>query len=155
MAVGVLLLAGWAGSAAAQAQSLGWLAGCWQSTRGEVTIDEQWLAPRGGVLLGASRTTRGDDVLEYEFLRIYQRGSALVLAASPSGQAPAEFTAGEVGAREVAFENPAHDFPQLILYRAVGEDSLHAEVAGRRAGEVQNVVFRYRRFPCAAGEDAR
>ena len=25
-----------------------WLQGCWRSTRGETTIEEQWMAPRGG-----------------------------------------------------------------------------------------------------------
>ena len=29
-----------------------WLQGCWQSVRGEATIEEQWMGPLGGTMLG-------------------------------------------------------------------------------------------------------
>jgi hypothetical protein len=131
-----------------EAAPLQWLAGCWESRRGDVTIEEQWLAPRGGVLLGVSRTARRDSVIEYEYMRIYPRAGALVFAASPSGQAPAEFTESALTATEVLFENPAHDFPQRIRYRAQSPDSLIAEIEGDRQGTTRRIAFRYARTPC-------
>ena len=77
----------------------------------------------GGNLLGISRTTRGDSLAGFEFMRIHGRGDTLIFAAQPSGQPPADFFATLVGDRDVLFENPAHDFPQRIRYRAVGADS--------------------------------
>ncbi|HET6341989.1 MAG TPA: DUF6265 family protein [Gemmatimonadota bacterium] len=127
---------------------LQWLAGCWESRADGTIIEEQWLAPAGGILLGVSRTRRGESLVGYEFTRIYSRGDSLVFAASPSGQDPAEFVAQAADDREVVFENPEHDFPQRVRYRAIGTDSLAARIEGVRAGELQGVDFRYRRVAC-------
>src|SRR5690349_255173 len=54
--------------------ALAWLAGCWERRAGDRLIEEQWTAPRGGMLLGVGRTTRNDSVVEHEFVRIYESG---------------------------------------------------------------------------------
>jgi hypothetical protein len=135
--------------------ALHWFAGRWERRAGSLTVEEQWLAPRGGVLLGVSRTTRGDSLVEFEFMRIHARGDTLVLAAHPSGQAPAEFRARATTVREVVFENPAHDFPQRIRYRAVGADSLLARIEGTRGGRTRGVDFGYGRTACPTASPAR
>ena len=48
----------------------------------------------------------------------------------------------------VTFENLAHDFPQRVMYRRVGGDSLVARVEGTRAGRTRGVDFAYRRAAC-------
>jgi len=133
---------------------LAWLAGCWELRAGSRLVEEQWLAPRGGMLLGVGRTTRGDSVVEYEYMRIYARGDTLVFAATPSGQAPAEFRAVAPGADLVTFENVAHDFPQRVQYRRIAPDSIVARVEGTRNGKVRGIDYPYRRVPCAAGAGA-
>ena len=145
--------------AAAQAQPpidrLAWLGGCWQRTAGggAVTIEEQWMAPRGGAMLGVSRTVRRDSVVEYEFLRIHAAGDTLVYDAMPSGQRRTEFRAapGAGDAAEVTFANPAHDFPQRIVYRRAGADSMVARIEGMRGGQLRTVSFPFRRAACPAG----
>ena len=128
-----------------------WLAGCWERRSGNRLVEEQWIAPRGGMMLGMGRTTRGDSVVEFEHTRIYTLGDTLVFAATPSGQRPAEFRAvGPVG-DEVRFENPAHDFPQRVIYRRAGTDSLIARVEGTRGGQARGFDFAYRRAACAGG----
>ena len=150
----VLLLA-----APAAAQSpvdrLAWLGGCWQRTAvgDAVTVEEQWMAPRGGAMLGVSRTVRRDSVVEYEFLRIHAAGDTLVYDAMPSGQRRAEFRAapGTGDGAEVAFANPAHDFPQRIVYRRAGADSMVARIEGTRGGRLRTVSFPFRRVVCPGG----
>ena len=66
---------------------LGWLAGCWERVSGALVMEEQWQRPRGDAMLGVSRTTRRDTVVQYEHLRIFDRGGKTVYAALPSGQA--------------------------------------------------------------------
>lgn len=78
--------------AAPGVDSIGWLTGCWEQRSGDLVIEEHWLAPRGGVLLGVSRTTRSDALVGYEFLRIHARGDSLLLVAEPAGQSRTEFT---------------------------------------------------------------
>jgi len=51
-----------------------WLQGCWRSTRGEATIEEQCMAPpRGGTMLGMGRTVRGSTLVEYELVLIQEQ----------------------------------------------------------------------------------
>jgi hypothetical protein len=127
---------------------LAWLSGCWQSRAGTRVIDEQWMPPRGGVMLGMSRTLRSDSLVEYEHLRIFQRGTRVVYAAMPSGQAPAEFEAAATSDSTVVFENPAHDFPQRIIYRRRGADSLVARIEGSSGGVLRGVDFSYGKHGC-------
>ena len=89
-----------AGAQDSGVERLQWLAGCWESRADSTIIEEQWLAPAAGILLGVSRTRRGETLVGYEFMRIYGRGDSLVFAASPSGQEPAEFVAPWAGDRE-------------------------------------------------------
>src|SRR5262245_44897223 len=83
-----------------------WLQGCWRSTRGETTIEEQWMAPRGGAMLGMGRTVRGSKLVEYELVLIKELEGKLAYEAHPSGQPTATFTATTVSDGSVVFENP-------------------------------------------------
>lgn len=134
-------------------QSLAWLAGCWEASSGTRSVEEQWLRPRGGTMMGMSRTVRREGKLEttqeYEFLRLFARDGKLVYAALPSGQQGTEFVETELGESQVTFGNPAHDFPQIIRYRRVGADSLQARVEGTLGGNSRGFDVRYRRVPCA------
>ena len=153
-ALAAVILAGAGPPLGAQAPrptaGLGWLAGCWQGRSGTRLVEEQWLAPRGGALLGMSRTTRGDSLVTFEFMRIAEAGDTLVFAAAPAGQPPAEFRGRAPRDGEVVFENPEHDFPQRISYRRAGADSLVARVEGTRGGAQRAFDFPYVRAACAA-----
>ena len=151
--VPALLLAATASAAGAQARAtdgMAWLAGCWQRHSGATVVEEQWMAPRGGLLMGAGRTVVRDTVRDYEVLRIFERGDTLVLAAHPRNQPPAEFRAVRPDPTDVTFENPAHDFPQRIIYRRGTADSLFARIEGVRGGQTRGIDFRYARVPCGA-----
>lgn len=114
----VALLAGTGASESQQSPSieaLSWMAGCWETAPSDGNLyEEVWLAPRGGVMLGVSRTLREGRAVAHEFLRIGEEDGTLVYLADPSGQTPTRFTASEVGDRAVTFVNPEHDFPQTI-----------------------------------------
>ena len=131
-------------------EALRWLAGCWEMRQGERLTEEQWMAPRGGVMIGMSRTVRGDSLIELEQVRIENRGAALVYVASPLRQATAEFTGTVSADGSIVFENPAHDFPSRISYRRQGADSLIASIAGQRGGKARTIEYPYRRVACAS-----
>lgn len=54
--------------------SLSWLTGCWESNNSEKNrlINEQWMKPAGGSMIGMSRTVRTGKTTGFEFLRIVQ-----------------------------------------------------------------------------------
>jgi len=127
--------------------SVAWLQGCWQMTSGDRIVEEQWMAPRAGVMLNIGRTVRGDKLVEYEWVMLSERDGALAYEAHPSGQPSAVFTAQSSSGTEVVFENPQHDFPQRVGYRRDGETML-AWVEGTVGGKSRRVEFPYRRVAC-------
>ena len=145
IAAATLVLGTSAAGPAARVTQVAWLAGCWEQAAGPRMVEEQWTRPRGGIMLGSGRTVRGDTLVEYEQTRIFERGGRLVYGASPSGQAPAEFQSIELSDSSVTFENPAHDFPQRVMYRRHGADSLVGRVEGMRNGKLRGVDFPYAR----------
>ncbi len=140
---------------ASQGVSLGqlaWFTGCWAYTSPRVIIEEHWTSPAGGSMLGVSRTLRrspgGDSTIAWEFIRLYERGTDLVYAAQPHNQPAAEFVSERVSDVEAVFANPAHDFPQRVIYRKVRNDSLRARIEGTQNGRPRGSDFPYARVAC-------
>ena len=129
-------------SASASVADLVWLSGCWQYSAGSRTVTEFWLPPDGGTMLGLSRTVSGGKTVEHEFLLLRVGPRGIEYVARPSGQAEAVFTATKVGADEVVFENPAHDFPTRITYRKTGSGVV-ATIDGMVKGQPRAIDFRY------------
>ena len=125
-------------------ERLTWLSGCWTQPRTNGLVEEQWMAPRGGSMLGMSRTVIGGKTVEYEFLRIAVVGNALAYVAKPSGQAEATFPVKSIDDGVVVFENLAHDFPQRIIYRRTA-DGVTARIEGTVKGETRGRDFPYLR----------
>ena len=131
-----------------RASDLAFLAGCWTLERGGRTVEEHWLAPSGGSLLGVGRTVGGGKTLEFEFLHIREEGDGLIYIAKPSNQPEASFRLTAHSGDSVTFENPTHDFPQRISYRRSG-DALFARTEGTTNGRTRGVDFPYTRTACA------
>lgn len=125
----------------------GWLAGHWRSATGRTVIEEGWLGPAGGTMLGVNRTVSGDRTLAFEYLRLEERDGGLVLLASPGGRHPATtFTLVKLEEQGAVFANPDHDFPQQISYRREG-DRLMAEISGADEGEKKSIGWVFERVP--------
>jgi hypothetical protein len=130
--------------------SIAWLQGCWQMTAGDRVVEEQWMAPRAGVMLEMGRTVRANQLIEYEWVLLRDHDDVLEYEAHPSGQPVAVFSAGTATPNEVVFENPAHDFPQRVGYRRDG-DSLLGWIEGTSNGKSRRVEFPYRSVACQPG----
>lgn len=130
----------WPASAATIAD-LHWLAGCWAGGNGDRRVEEQWMAPAGGTMLGMSRTVAGTETRAFEFMRIEEAGGKLVFIASPSGQEGASFPSVAVGDGRVVFENPRHDFPQRVIYQRGADGGLLGRIEGESDGKPLSVDF--------------
>lgn len=139
----------WIGSSsAASANTVSWLAGCWSLEGSEPGTLEVWMKPAGGVMVGMSRTIRNGAATAHEFMLIRSDGDSLVFVAQPSNQREAKFIAARIAEREVIFENLAHDFPQRILYRRSGDDTLHARIEGVRDGKLRGIDYSMTKVAC-------
>lgn len=130
--------------AVADLQRMDWLTGTWQRTDLSAGRSgyEQWRRDGEGFSgVGVARQ-RTETVFE-ETLRIELRDGAIVYVAGVAhNPAPVEFRLTDLDDDGFVFENPAHDFPQVIAYRRDG-DLLQVRVsAGDRASE-----FRFKRRP--------
>jgi len=128
-------------------EDLSWMTGCWVQETGDKRIDETWLPPAGGVLLGVGRTVKAGRVTEFEYTRIALVDGVATYIAKPGDQPEAAFTAVDQTPTSIMFENRAHDFPQRIVYRTPGPGRLQAAVEGPANGKTVTVSFDYK--PCS------
>jgi hypothetical protein len=123
------------------------MAGYWLSCEEGRETAENWIGAGTGVLLG---TNLSGGV--FEFLRIADNGAGgLSYFSMPNGRSPATAFAMTANADQRAvFENPAHDFPQRIIYERDG-DVMVARIEGPMNGRVESMQWRFER----AAPDAR
>jgi len=124
---------------------LGWLAGNWIREDADSVSEHVWLAPRGQVIVGLQRDTRGGITRHTEFVEIRQGPDGIVFHVYPVGQAPTDFFLVWADERRMLFENPDHDFPQRILYWIENGSTLVARIEGRVEGRIRASEWRWRR----------
>ena len=111
-------------ASAADIADLEWLAGAWATeAKGETVrwTEERWSPPRAGTMLGTGLSGRGGKALSYEFMRIaVDEKGEIAFWGSPQGATPVAFRLESAGDGEAVFVNPAHDYPQRIVYRLTG-----------------------------------
>ena len=142
----LLLLAGFPSLSATGLDDLQFLAGCWE---GENSA-EVWLKPGGGTMLGVGRTVRGGQTVESEFMHIATGpgGDVVMSIQLKLAQTVTAFKLTASGAGFATFENPGHDFPQRILYRAEKDGSLGARIEGTVGGKPRGRDYRFRPTGC-------
>lgn len=104
-----------------------WMAGHWTAADSE----EVWLAPRGELMTGMSRTVKNGRAT-FEFIRIQATKDGVFYFAQPGGRPAVAFRLVEASPSRAVFSNPEHDFPQRIIY-AMRDGQLCASVEGKDA----------------------
>ena len=131
-------------AAAARVADLAWMAGLWEGDKDGARNEEQWLAPAGGTMLGVSRTLAGGKTVFIEFMRIEETAGKVVMTVYPAAGAGVPFTLARSGPAEAVFENPAHDFPQRILYRRDTGEKLFARIESIAPGGPPGSDYHFR-----------
>jgi Domain of unknown function (DUF6265) len=121
----------------------GWMTGCWLQETGENWTEECWMAPRGGLMLGAGRSGSGETLRNWEATQILAgKDGKLAFWASPNGGPRVGFPEVSRQGNEIVFANPKHDYPQRIRYWKQG-DALNAETSLLDGSKAMR--WRYRR----------
>lgn len=103
------------------------------------------MAPAAGTLVGMGRTVAGGRTVQVEFMQIRQVDGILSFIALPSGQAETVFPLKSLTDGEAVFENPAHDFPQRVIYRRNPDGSLTGRIEGQSKGRPRSAEWPYAR----------
>jgi Domain of unknown function (DUF6265) len=119
----------------ADVAAVAWMAGSWQGSEAGVEMEEVWLAPKGGAMLGMHRDVKEGHMVSFEYLRIETDKEGLVYLASPHGKPATPFHLVESAKARAVFSNPTHDFPQRILYWLTDDGRLHAKIEGSQGGK--------------------
>ena len=120
-------------------KSLDWFAGHWCADRDGSFIEEEWLAPKGDLLIGLSRTVKGAKTASFEYLRIEWKDGVPSYVAQPQGAPPVPFKWVAGGKDWARFENAQNDFPKRVEYRKT-PNGLYAEIAGPGEGGKELVI---------------
>jgi len=130
---------------------LAWLEGHWVGSDGPLQMEEIWTSAAGGTIVGLHKDVSTRDgmprMLWFEFQRIEGGADGIAYVAQPGGQPPTRFALIEQADRRVVFANPAHDFPQRILYWLDDAGALHARIEGPKDGKTVGEEWRWTRRP--------
>ncbi|HUF47486.1 MAG TPA: DUF6265 family protein [Vicinamibacterales bacterium] len=128
--------------AAATIATLAWLPGTWSGLNGPLTIEERWTPIASGAMQGMGRTLREHTQVAFEFVCVSERHGGLVYTAWPSARpTPTHFHATSVTTDSVTFENPAHDFPQVIRYTRLPDGSLQTTISATDGSRAQSFTI--------------
>ena len=158
--VTMLLLAGAAigqtgsGNGKVTIDSFGFMKGCWVIERREdnARVEEQWMAPAGGTMIGMSRTVKEGRTTTWEFMRVEANNSGIYFISKPKEnmeETVFKLSAPAAGVKSSAvFENPEHDFPQRVIYRSDKPETLSARIEGTLSGKAVGIDYIYKRVKC-------
>lgn len=122
-----------------------WLIGTWEMTTKKGNVYESWKKINKDEFSGKSYILKNRDTIILETVKLVQKGDSLFYIPTVREQndgLPVHFSMKSVSGKKIIFENPSHDFPQVISYTRTGKDSLMAQISG-----MQNVRQRNERFP--------
>jgi len=131
---------------AARIEQLAFMAGSWAGPEGSSAVEEHWMPPKGGLMLGLGRTVKDGKAVDFEFMRIEQQGDSLVYLASPGGKPATPFPLAAIDAASVVFES-ALEFPRRVSYRRNADGTLTARIEGTRNGKPAAREWTWRRTP--------
>lgn len=129
-------------------QRTAWILGEWDSSSDQGVFSENWTKQSDSVMEARSSFIKDADTLFTETIQMVQRGQDVFYIAATPAQNEGKGIAFKLVSSsdtQLVFENPEHDFPQRIVYKRIGTDSLVAEVSGPRQGQTHTEVFAMKR----------
>jgi len=159
LALALFAPAAGAGEAAADPghtlEAVAWLAGSWQGARGDDPLEETWLAPADGTMVGLFRWLKGGEVYLYELLSFEETADGLVLKIKHFGPGLvgweekgewALFDLVELADGKAVFAERGDEVEHTrVSYRPEGERGMVGTFEETRNGEPVVLTFRYER----------
>lgn len=125
-----------------------WLTGTWENKTARGSIYETWNKTSETELAGKSYIVKEKDTVVFENIRLVQEKDGLFYIPAVKNQndgLPVRFANKTISETQLVFENPQHDFPQVISYTKITPDSLVAEISGTKNGRERRQLFPMKR----------
>lgn len=148
-AAGLLLLLPGAPPLAAQDfGKLKFMAGCWQGILPDRTVvEEWWMPPVEKLTLGVTRYLFKKGEVRWDFNRVEQPDSTVLLILQSQGETPDTFRLRTLVDEAAIWERGGSDFPLRVMYRLTSDKALIARVEGDE-NSTQDLELRMDRAKC-------
>jgi Domain of unknown function (DUF6265) len=146
--ISFLVLCAWTTKQMSDIKKAEWLIGTWENKTARGSIYETWNKEGDNEFSGMSYIIKENDTVVFENIRLVQEQNALVYIPAVKSQndaMPVRFASKTISETQMVFENPEHDFPQVISYTKIGSDSLVAEISGTKNGQERKRTFPMKR----------
>jgi len=146
--VGLIILSAWTTNQPNNITKADWLVGTWENKTQRGSMYETWNKVSDKELKGKSYMVKEKDTIVFENLRLVQEQDGLFyipIVKNQNDGLPVRFIAKTISATQLVFENPKHDFPQIISYTKISTDSLVAEISGTKNGKERKQTFPMKR----------
>jgi hypothetical protein len=145
---GCLLLSAWAIKHSNDIKKAEWLIGTWENKTPKGSLYETWSKKNDAEFLGKSYVVQEKDTIVFETIRLVQEENGLFYIPVVKNQndgLPVRFAIKTISETQLVFENPKHDFPQIISYTKTGNETLTAEISGIIKGKEKKQTFAMKR----------
>jgi hypothetical protein len=125
-------------------EKVSWLIGNWENTTEEGNLSETWKKINDSTLVGESYFIRNKDTLHWESITLLEKEVALLYIPIVTGQndnKPITFKLTSLTEKEFTFENPAHDYPQKIVYQMVNDSNIVTTISGMQQGKISTESY--------------
>ncbi|CAN1531175.1 hypothetical protein MCETHM1_01398 [Flavobacteriaceae bacterium] len=125
-------------------KSANWLLGKWETKTADGNLSESWKQLNDSTFQGESFFIKNKDTLHNESILLQQIGEDLIYSATIKGQNEDKAVAFKMTSgteKQLAFENPKHDYPKKITYSLINKDSLIASISGVQLGKPSSEKF--------------
>lgn len=147
--VGLIALCAWSPKQTNDISIAKWLIGTWENKTQRGSVYETWNKINDNEFSGISYIIKEKDTIVFENIQLLQEQDGLYyipIVKNQNNGLPVRFTAKETSETQLIFENPDHDFPQIISYTKITTDSLVAEISGTKNGQQRQQKFPMKRL---------
>jgi hypothetical protein len=141
----------------ARVEQLSWVAGPWRGTLNDRTIEQHWMTPLGGSLVGMYRSIRENRASLYELLAMEQQGDHVFLrikhfapgaglVSQEAKEQSADHVLVKLDGRIAVFEGSAGGSPVRVTFSSPDQDTLDITVERQREGKPVATEFKYKRI---------
>jgi len=128
---------------------LSWILGSWVMKSEGFELTETWTKTNEDLYIGKGIGLAGKDTVFQEEMQLSFRENGIFYIVKAHGQNNNEFVLFKLmnqGLNTFVFENMNHDFPNVIVYRKMGENRLDAWIEGRKKGIVKTENFEFKKL---------
>jgi len=125
-----------------------WLIGTWENKTPKGSVYETWDKINETEFAGKSYIVNEKDTIAFEHIRLVQEQDGLYyipIVKNQNNGLPVRFATKTISETQLVFENPQHDFPQIITYTKINANSLVAEILGVKNGKERKQTFPMKR----------